>query len=107
MLNFHWELFILVKQARNIIYYDYPAPFYVRLCLSSCSRWLPLQCSVRCGNGIQKRRVVCAVDNGDTLTVAMESECDAKAKMPLEQPCTATDCSTAAWYSAPFGKVDM
>lgn len=63
-----------------------------------------LQCSARCGPGVQVRRVTCAQLQGDDLVMVEQTLCDSARKMTSQQNCTGSSC-TGVWFSGPWGKV--
>ncbi|KAK2170655.1 hypothetical protein LSH36_1g05070 [Paralvinella palmiformis] len=65
------------------------------------SQWS--KCSARCGTGLQNRRVVCAQQEGETLRILSDKECDPMLKMSQQQPCNGTDCR-GDWFTGPYGK---
>jgi len=63
-----------------------------------------VQCSAKCGSGVQRRHVFCGEAGGSAAVTVSDSECDDRRRPTDEQNCTATQCS-GVWLAGPFGKV--
>lgn len=64
-----------------------------------------IQCSVKCGEGVRKRDVLCALRDGQgVLREVTEAACDAQAKMATEEICVGQECA-GIWVMGPWGKV--
>jgi len=63
-----------------------------------------VQCSAKCGSGIQQRDVFCGQASGNDVVTVSDSECDDHHRPASNQNCTTTQCS-GVWLAGPFGKV--
>ncbi|RZF40156.1 hypothetical protein LSTR_LSTR010108 [Laodelphax striatellus] len=88
--------------------HKYRLPDLKRECISTAEcqhEWYATQwseCSVRCGAGVQSRKVFCASTENDTFTKVDDANCDASKKYETTQNCTGKDECKGSWFSGPW-----
>ncbi|XP_077270107.1 proteoglycan-like sulfated glycoprotein papilin isoform X5 [Temnothorax americanus] len=66
------------------------------------SQWS--ECSAKCGNGVQTRKVFCGTFNDDTVKKVSDEKCDPEKKFESTQNCTAEEPCKGEWFAGPWSK---
>nr|CAD7426582.1 unnamed protein product [Timema monikensis] len=86
----------------------YRLPNLIRECENQVSceyEWFASQwseCSAKCGNGIQTRKVFCGTFDGETVKKVSDGKCKEENKYEGLNNCTGKEECSGQWYSAPW-----
>lgn len=86
-------------------YISLPVSSTIFILLISNIVTLTLQCSAKCGSGVQTRKVFCGTFSDDTVKKVADENCEPDEKFEDTKNCTAKEPCKGEWFAGPWSKV--